>query len=357
MSEFAVTVETIGSIREHQNADRLEMATLASKDYDFVVVKGQFQTGDTVIYFPVDSVLPEWVTDALGLTGKLAGKERNRVKTIKLRGNISQGIVANLDVFADHKPAIMQAQVGDNVMALLEVEKFDPPVVPTMYGDLLPLPPFVSKYDIEGAQNHTEVVQRLLNEKVYITEKVEGSHWSVTWFAEDDSVVVSQRNFRIEPVERGEHDWHKLSRLGNYGDKLRAIAIDWEAQIGTKPQAVTIRGEAVGPGIQNNYYKLKQHAVCIFELEVDSKPVEAAQFLALAKTHALPLVPVLAQDVVFRDWLGEKTLKQASDGQSQLAPKLREGIVIKPMIEQRDEKLGRVMLKQRSPEYLAKSDY
>ena len=58
MSKFAVTVETIGAITPHTNADRLEMASLVGKDYEFVVQKGQFEQNDTVIYFPVDSILP-----------------------------------------------------------------------------------------------------------------------------------------------------------------------------------------------------------------------------------------------------------------------------------------------------------
>ena len=58
-----------------------------------------------------------------------------------------------------------------------------------------------------------------------------------------------------------------------------------------------------------------------------------------------------------RDWLGELTLKEASDGRSKIADKAREGIVIKPMVEYRDDAVGRVFLKQRSPKYLVKSDY
>src|SRR5215470_1276464 len=95
MSTFAVTVERIGRIWKHDNADLLEMASLEGKAYDFVVGKGDFQSGDTVIYFPVDSLLPDWICSRLNLTGKLAGRDKNRVKTVRLRGNISQGVVCN----------------------------------------------------------------------------------------------------------------------------------------------------------------------------------------------------------------------------------------------------------------------
>lgn len=70
---------------------------------------------------------------------------------------------------------------------------------PSQDGDLLPLPDFVSKYDIEGAQNHVSVTQALMQESVFITEKLEGSHWSVSWLSKNGAIFVSQRNFRIEP--------------------------------------------------------------------------------------------------------------------------------------------------------------
>lgn len=77
----------------------------------------------------------------------------------------------------------------------------------------------------------------------------------------------------------------------------------------TKVQAVTVRGEMVGPGIQGNYCKLNDHAVYVFEIEVNGTPLKADDFLS---------VPVLAVDIKLRDWLGKKSLKQVSDGQTRL---------------------------------------
>ena len=351
MSLFAVTIETIGEIREHTNADRLEMATLASKDYDFVVGKNQFTQGEKVVYFPVDSILPDWITDALELTGKLAGKDKNRVKTIKLRGNISQGVVAKLDSLAAHVPNISQAAVGTDVTELLGVTKYEPPPIFSVHGNLLPLPSLVSKYDIEGAQNYKAVAESLMDEPVFITEKLEGSHWSITWFKEGDKIIVSQRNYRIEPNGSGEHVWHKMAREGNYPGILRTMAADLNAK------AVTIRGELVGIGICSDYYRLNTHKLYLFEIEVDGLPVAAAQFIAFTEQYNLPTVPILGYNITLRDWLAGQSIKQASDGRSKIADKAREGIVIKPLVERREDNIGRVVLKQRSPQYLVNSDY
>src|SRR5579862_9548507 len=95
MSFFAVSIERIADVWEHTNAERLEMAKLGSMSYQFVITKGSYKPGDLVVYFPIDSILPEHIVETLGLTGKRAGSEGNRVKTIRLRGQISQGVVAS----------------------------------------------------------------------------------------------------------------------------------------------------------------------------------------------------------------------------------------------------------------------
>ena len=287
----------------------------------------------------------------------LSGSEKNRVKTVKLRGNISQGIVCAPATLAANCPDLNTVQAGDDVTTLLGVEKYDPPPIPTQYADLKPLPAFVNKYDIEGAQNYSDIADTLMDTAVFITEKLEGSHWSITWLSDDDRIVVSQRNYRLEPNDDGEHTWHKIAKRDGYPDKVRAIAEDIKTKTGSAPQAVTIRGELIGPGIQKNYYRLKDHTVYVFEVEVNSTPIDAKLLLDYAKRFDLPHVPILAQDITLREWLVGKTLKQASDGRSKLADKRREGIVIKPMVEQRTPEFGRVILKQRSPDYLSKSEF
>lgn len=353
MSLFAVTIENIAEIYPHPNADRLDMARLQGKDYEFVVGKGQFQAGDKVVYFPVDSLLPQWICESLGLAGKLTGKEKNRVKTIRLRGNISQGVVAEASALAENCPEIIHAELGADVTALLAVEKYEPPAISSQYGDLHPLPPLVSKYELENAQNFVAITDSLLDEPVLITEKLEGAHWSMAWYADGDRTVVSQRNFRIEPKDDGEHDWHKVARLGDFAAKLRQIAAAWPEPCHT----LVVRGEIIGAGIQSNYYKVKNHAVYLFEMEANGYPVDAEQFLELCQAYEMPTVPLLAVNIPLRDWLAGQSLKTASDGLSAIANLPREGIVIRPMQERRADGIGRVIIKQRSPDYLAKSEF
>jgi RNA ligase (TIGR02306 family) len=363
MSTFAVTVERIDNIRVHENADRLEMASLAGKDYDFVVAKGQFQTGDKVVYFPVDSLLPMPLVQALGLEGRLAhgfvpedGSPRlqNRVKTVKLRGNLSQGIVASFAQLSTVMPDLTETsfEVGENLTDQVGVVKYEPPVVPAQYGNLVSLPDLVSVYDIESAQNYTDIVDSLMDTDVFISEKLEGSNWWATINANGE-VCVGQRNYAIEPVESGEHDWHKVMRTQNLKEALIAL---WTMFADRNPQLVTLRGEMIGVGIQGNYYKLKDQKVYVFDIEVNGKPVNSKTFLDVTEQLGVLRVPVLSVGSTLRTWLGGQSIKAASDGISQLADRAREGIVIKPMIEDYNAQIGRVFIKQRSPEYLAKSE-
>jgi RNA ligase (TIGR02306 family) len=295
---------------------------------------------------------------ALGLSGKLAGSGANRIKTVRLRGEISQGIVADPTVIVPGWNDSNGFHEGRDIAELLGVTKYEPPAIPSHVGNLVALPPLVSVYDIEGAERFTNVVETLLMDApVIITEKLEGSHFAASIFR-DGEIAICQRRFKIDPVENAEHDWYKVARLSGLIDKLPALKTEVDRRYGAIAEVVTVRGEVLGPGIQGNYYKLPTLALKIFDIEVNGQPLGVAEYRTLVNQLAIDTVPLLATDLMLRDWLADKTLAQASNGQSALNPALlREGVVIRPLTEMRNEQLGRVIIKQRSPEYLAGSDY
>src|SRR5688572_22689788 len=160
MSTFAVTIEQIDKVWAHPNADLLDMAQLTSMTYQFVIGKGQFRAGDLVVYFPIDSVLPESIIQTLGLSGKLAGKDKNRIKTVRLRDQISQGVVTTPEAVLPVE--IGDLQVGQDVTEILGVTKYDPPLPPSNEGKLIRLPAGVGVYDIEGAERYASAVEAYL---------------------------------------------------------------------------------------------------------------------------------------------------------------------------------------------------
>ena len=380
MSEFAVTLETIKSVEKHSNADALDIVYLEGINYQFVTLLGMYKAGDEVVYFPVDSLLPDPIMELMGLTQLAHGdipedegveRKRNRVKTVKLRGAISQGVVCTLMALDEFNPklelSLRLIESGDDIAKLLGVTKYEPPVVSQKGGDLVQMPDLVSVYDIEGAQRYPEIVAQLMGVSVVITEKVEGSNWWAS-LTDEGEFVVGQRNYAIRPNEEGVHDWWKVAEALNIKSVLEKIMAELEETYsehvdGFYPtedqiniQRVTLRGEIVGPGIQANYYKLKDHKVFMFEVEVNGNPVDAEIFVSLMAKYNLETAPVLAINQTLHEWLDGKTVQDASDGMSLITKRKREGIVIKPESEMETEGFGRVFIKQRSPAYLAKTD-
>jgi RNA ligase (TIGR02306 family) len=350
MSFFGVTAEEIKQVGPIDGADRIEVASLAGMDYSFVVGKGQFKAGDKVLYFPVDSIIPIDVTRKMGLEGKLSGKNKDRVKTIKLRGQISQGIVAVLDLV----PAHIMEQGPEAITDCLGVKKYDPPEVPCHNAILKGLPDGVPVYDIESADRYVEVAARLMEQDVMVSEKVEGSNFSVLVTASGE-VMVNQHNYTIIPKEGAEHTFWKVAQEQGIIDFAKSVS-----SADSTKRDVVVYGEMLGPGIQKNIYKLVKHKVLLFDVMANRQWFDPEKFMFAVQgffgdlTAAVPILGDVGGPL--SRWLGGKTIKEASNGKSCLADVLREGIVIKPMKEQTDPKLGRLFLKQRSPEYLAKEE-
>jgi len=348
MSTFAVTLERIGSIQPIPDADRIEIAVLEGMDFQFVVPRGRYRPGDPVLYFPVDSLLPPPLIERLGLSGRLAGHDQDRVKTIRLRGQISQGIVADPDIIPAgmNEPEVITTHLG--------VRKYEPPEQVTNDAILTRLPDGQSVYDIEGADRYVDVAALLMDQPVWISEKVEGSNLWVRATPEGE-VSVGQRNHALTPKEGVEHTFHKIVRR----ERLDAFAADLARAAGAP---ALVYGEALGPGIQGNIYGLKEHRALVFDVRVGSgwfspNALRAAVLGFFGTRGEALLVPSLAFDRTLRDWLGGQSIKLASDGTSLLAGRAREGIVIKPMSEAVVAGFGRLVIKQRSPAYLAKSEF
>jgi RNA ligase (TIGR02306 family) len=349
MATFKVELTKIEKVWNHPNADRLDLAMVEGIDLQFVVGRDSYKVGDKVVYFPIDSVLPQDLIDHLGLTGKLSGKDKNRIKTLRLRDSVSQGFVCSLETISKYFDGGLDiGYTGTDLTTLLKVTKHEPEEIPCTWGTLTALPDCVGVYDIEGVERYKEVVEMLMDVPCIITEKVEGSNFAVH-IDEQDNISVCQRHHSIKESPDGEHMFWKVAR--NHG--LIDIAKDLKSKYSV--QTVTLRGEFLGGGVQGNYYELKEHKVLLFDIKVDGRYIDTEQLFDFSWNMDPQLfVPCLGCNITLREWLGGKTIIEASNGKSMLIDKLREGIVIKPMVEMRDQKLGRVILKKRSPEYLAK---
>lgn len=343
MSFFGVTIERIDRVCSIPGADRIEIASLAGMDFQFVVPKGRYGAGDQVLYIPADSILPNDLIEKLGLTGKLSGKHKNRVKTVVLRGEISQGLVADTDLV----PRGMLDSSPDEITKYLGVTKWDPPENIVSYAKLLPIPDGIGKYDIESADRYIDAARLLMDQPVLITEKLEGQNFSVM-AKPDDTIMVNMRNNTIIEIEGIENTFWKIARNEGIIDFAKALC-------SKHGQNVIMYGEAIGHGIKGNIYGRKNQKAPIFDIRVAHKWMPPGEYLAECCRAGIETVPVLSRQEVLQEWLDGRTIKQSSNGQSQLEDCKREGIVIRPLEEQYLPGFGRLILKQRSPEYLAKS--
>lgn len=170
----------------------------------------------------------------------------------------------------------------------------------------------------------------------------------------DGELKVNQRNYSIRPKEGQEHSFWKTAEKQNLFKMAEDIRAIYDADF------CALYGEFLGPGIQKNIYGLKEHKILVFDIVVFLENKKIFLSWDLFSKHVsdmgIPCVPILEVGKL-REILGGKTIQEYSNGKSNLSGTPREGIVIKPVEESYCETLGgRLILKQRSPVYLAKTD-
>lgn len=377
MAFFAVEKKKISKLWAHPNADRLDLAQVEGLVNQFVCQKDTQVEGNEVVYFPIDSVFPQALIDFCGIGNMMAGANKNRIKTVKLRGEISQGFVLNADRVKEYLKVDELPVSPLQLTESLGVTKYEPPVLFAGKGaNLTPLT--VYDYDIEGAERHPEIIEALAAEdEVWISEKLEGTNFGVS-IDVAGVLRVNQHHNTVTPIEGAEEDHTFIAAT----KKMDLDTVIKRLQTDKFPgKSVTIRGELVGPSIQGNLYKFLDHKIFVFEIDINGKPLGVDEMgSAIFGEERIRRVPTIFRGKL-NDWLHGKSVQEASNGQSLLgpggsndskehdkrwAPVLREGIVIKPIEEKVGifkrtkmdgsiiEEKGRLFIKQRSPEYLAK---
>ena len=357
MSTFQVTVLPI-TVENHPNADALELARIGA--YLSVIRKGQFVTGDLVAYIPEDAILPPVLIEELGLTGKLAGSAKNRVKAVKLRGILSQGICVRA------KPSWTP---GQDVAGELGITKYEPVIPAAFYGDMMNVSTQRTlKYDIENFKRFSTVL--VPGETVVMTEKCHGT-FALFGFLSDDlrlpeeddtaRLIVSSKGlaarglaFRVHSERNENNIYCRTARNLNLLPKVKEVfSLD---------RSVFILGEIFGPGVQDlSYGKTVQFR--IFDIYLgnpgtgrflnDSELDDACVKLGVAR------VPVLYRGPISLEALEAHT--RGKETVSGHATHVREGVVVRPVMERvwsGDAILGglplggRVQLKSVSEDYL-----
>ena len=328
------TIQKIKDLQPIAGADRIERATVLG--WHVVVKKGDFQVGDYCVYCEIDSLLPEKPEF------EFLRPRKFRIKTVRLRKQISQGIAFPTSILDDYED--VEIKEGADVTDLIGVKKYEPPIPITMSGNVKgAFPGFIPKTDEIRIQSMPDVLTRSENrgKRCYVTEKIDGT--SATYYLKDGEFGVCSRNLELRESEKNIH-W------------IAARQYDLAARLRGLNQNIAIQVEIIGPKIQKNKYALAKPQLMVFNV-FDINRYEFLSyedFVSFTETLKLETVPILRDDYV----LGQDdvdSLVRMSEGKSVVNPKiLREGIVIRSVVETRDPEIGRLSFKVINPLFLLK---
>lgn len=323
------SIQTISEKRPIENADAIEVVKVLG--WYVVTKKGEFDIGDQCVYCEIDSVMPEKEEF------EFLRKTHFRIRTCKLRGQISQGICFPLSILPDG-----DYEVNQDVTEILGVEKYEPPAVKE--GGSVPVKAvfpshLVPKTDETRVQVLQEELSKYKGTICYITEKVDGT--SATYIWRQGEFMICSRNQMYENT--GQSFYHEMAKKYQLEENLAKLERD-----------LAIQGEIIGPGIQSNKYKLNDKVLKVFniyDLEAQ-KYLDYPEFIQLSEELGLETVQVLDDNYVLTDEI--EALVELSRGRSTLRDIHREGIVIRPLKELLDMSLGRVSFKSINPDFLLK---
>ena len=304
------TIRKIDAVLEHTNADRLGIYVVDG--WKVIDGKNRYQVGDTVIYCEIDSFLP--IQDDFEFLRKSSYKKMGhlegfRLKTIRLRGELSQGLLMPTSVLPkDYTWSAM----GEDVTELLGIIKYERPIPASLAGVVKgDFPSFIRKTDEERIQNIP--YDELKQNSYIVTEKLDGSSW--TAYVKDGEVGVCSRN--LELLEDEANSLWGMVR--DYGLKEKLIALN---------RNIALQGELIGPKIQSNLYKLLKVDVRIFKAwDIDNhKHLDIDEVLELSSSLGMATVPILKKGFQLPSTMDEALA--FADGISQLHETNREGVVL-----------------------------
>jgi RNA ligase (TIGR02306 family) len=356
MSTFKVEICQISTVEPHPNADRLDIIRMVNMDWNCVTQRGAFKPGDAIVYIPIDSIL----TNAL--EAKIFGPDskvklhNSRVRTIKLRGAISQGLAV-----APHELGLTRWQLGDNVAAELGITKYEPPVSsgPLISGQSTRKqtnPNFRKYTGIENAKNYSNVFNT--DEVVVVTEKLHGinaRYAYVPYFA--DTFIKKVKKFLgLTPRWEFVYGSHNVQLQSNTFNKQNGANVYLEMVDKYKLNELLMPGEAlygeiIGPDIQKGYHygcKSGERKLVVFDVIKDGEWLSHEKLVAWCYRKNLKMVPTLYVGPYDANYI--KTL---TEGPSVLEPSqaVIEGVVVRPKEEQQSF-IGRKILKYISETYL-----
>lgn len=400
MSEFKVQVLRINEVLEHPNADRLNL----NKIGDYITISNKhedgsarYKAGDLVVYIPEAAIVPDWLLQKMGFwneaenKGSLSGKDGNRVKAMKLRGIVSQGIMYPLDhrvhgfsdsdgcsFMLDSTGTLKVVYEGDDVADSLGITKYEPRVPAHMAGEVANIHGRTVKYDIENFKRYPDILQD--GEEVVMTEKLHGTFLGFGWWPGLDhpdlpgDVFAFSKGLGAQGLVFKDNEANQFNIYlqtakgfelgGRLKSALKRFDHDTFESFWTAP--IFLFGEIFGAGVQDLQYGLKAKTYRVFDvwmgdptggrfLNVDEKValVRAINTSVSAESMVLTPRPIEMVPILYRGPFSKDVMLEHTKGKTTFGgAHIREGVVITPVVERRHEEIGRVILKSVSDDYL-----
>ena len=334
------TVRKIDSVRPIVGADAIECAYVGG--WTCVVKKGEYTAGDLAVYLEIDSWVPTELAPFLS-KGKeprvFDGIKGERLRTVKLRGQLSQGLLLPLEpTCANIESELIE---GLDVSLPLNIVKWEMPMNAQLAGMAKGnFPSLIPKTDQERVQNLKQEIDQAITDDLQfeVTEKLEGS--SMTVYLIDGEFGVCSRNLDLKETE--DNTFWQVARRDGIEEKMR---IDGHFV------SFAIQGELIGPGIQGNIYKLSKPEFRVFDVYNISGGfyMNPAPRRELINVMRLLHVPVITTHSLAPCGTVEELLLWAEGASAITSTQEREGIVFKQVN-------GGMTFKAISNRYLLKSN-
>jgi RNA ligase (TIGR02306 family) len=339
MERKLASVQIIERIDDIPGADKIGMAQILG--WHVIVRKDEFHAGDKCVFFEVDAVLPPWSQFAF------LEKQNYRVKVMKMRGVISQGLAMPFSTFPiipapspelfDYKLS-PDLPVGLDLTGILKVVKYE---IPDEYSGTQSegagkFPGFIPQTDEIRLQTVPDVLKRHVGTEFYVTEKLDGSSFTGFKFNGQFSICSRARQVSLDPEKGG--SYAKAALKYHLAENL--------------PEGYAIQAEMVGPKIQKNKYGLSDvdlYVFSVFQIKVQ-KFLDYENARQFAESIGLKFVPFLYSFTLDKETVDDFVL--VATGPSKLnRERLREGIVVRSTKEDIDIETGRLSFKVHSPEF------
>lgn len=352
MSRKLASIQVITAIDPIPGADRIEVASILG--WKVVVKKGEFAVGDHCVYVEIDSILPEKPEFEFL-------RERNfRVKTVKLRKQLSQGICFPTSVL----PSGKYYAIDQDVTEALGVKKYELPDfmgVPNRLKGYAskPFPGFIMKTDEPRVQSNPRIIEEIKGKRVYITQKQDGTSFTAYYDIRNKHYGVCSRNYELYDPSKDRRtwwqkiqDWYRQLTLQKprWWKNIKDSYWDMSNELGLEQRlteyctrnnvSIAVQGELCGEGVQDNKMGLKGRKLYLFNIWniSEQRYYNITDSLCIAKELGLEWVPILSMNVEFNYYFVEQLLQLAEGNYDNGTP--QEGIVIRPMEESKSVVLG-----------------